>query len=157
MNRNRKGSVGMLKITEILIKLKEMDTSMPEELIAIYLYGSSITGRLRVESDIDIAILPSYKTTEDERLIMISQVESLIAKLLKERGTQREISIVNLRDKLLSLTLQHKIVTEGLLLYEKESMERIEFENAVKREYFDFAPYLARLRKRKYGDLHAEI
>jgi predicted nucleotidyltransferase len=139
------------------MKLKEMGFLMPEELVAVYLYGSSVTGKLRVESDIDIAILPSYKTSGDERLILISQVESIIAKILGEKGIRREISIVNLRDKFLSLTLQHKIVTEGLLLYEKESMERLEFENAVKREYFDFVPYLARLRKRKYGDLHAKI
>jgi streptomycin 3"-adenylyltransferase len=132
-------------------------TSMPEELIAVYLYGSSVTGKLRVESDIDIAILPSYKTTEDERLIIISQVEGIIAKLLREKGIRREISIVNLRDKFFTLTLQYRIVTEGLLLYEKGAMERLEFENSVKREYFDFAPYLAQLRKRKYGDLYEKV
>jgi len=134
-----------------------MGTSVPGELVAGYLYGSSMTGRLRVESDIDIAILPSYQTSGEERLILISKVESIIAKLLGEKGIRREISIVNLRDKFLSLTLQYKIVTEGLLLYEKEPMERLEFENAVKREYFDFMPYLSQLRKRKYGDLHAKV
>jgi len=147
----------MLRIMKNLSKLKEMEISLPEGLVAIYLYGSSVTGKLRVESDIDIAILPSYKTSEDERLILISKVESIIARLLVEKGIRREISIVNLRDKFLSLTLQHKIITEGFLLYEKEAMERLEFENAVKREYFDFAPYLIRLRKRKYGDLHTKI
>lgn len=154
---NRKGLVSKIRITENLNKLEEMGISMPEGLVALYLYGSSITGKLRVDSDIDIAILPSYNTTGDDRLILISKVESIIAKLLGEKGIQREISIVNLRDKFLSLTLQHKIITEGLLLYEKEPMERLEFENAVKREYFDFAPYLSLLRKRKYGDLHAKI
>ncbi len=147
----------MKNIVKNLNHLKEIEFSMPEGLVAIYLYGSLMTGRLRVESDIDIAILPSYQTSGDERLIMISQVESIITKLLAEKGIRREISIVNLRDKFLSLTLQYKIITEGLLLYEKEPMERLEFENAVKREYFDFSPYLSLLRKRKYGDLHAKV
>jgi predicted nucleotidyltransferase len=147
----------MPQIKEILMNLKETGFSMPERLVAIYLYGSSMTGRLRVESDIDIAILPSYQTSGGERLILISKVESIIAKLLGEKGIRREISIVNLRDKFLSLTLQYKIITEGLLLYEKEPMERLEFENAVKREYFDFAPYLSLFRKRKYGDLHSKV
>lgn len=147
----------MVKIPDILIKLEEMDTPLPQELIAIYLFGSSVAGRLRVESDIDIAILPSYQTTEEQRLILISQVEGVIAKLLAAHGIRREISIVNLREKFLSLSLQYKIVTEGVLLYEKGAMERLEFENSVKREYFDFAPYLARLRKRKYGDLYSKI
>ncbi len=147
----------MKNIVKNLNHLKEMGNSLPEGLVAIYLYGSSMTGRLRVESDIDIAILPSYQTSGDERLILISKVESIIAKLLGEKGIRREISIVNLRDKFLSLTLQYKIITEGLLLYEKEPTERVEFENAVKREYFDFAPYLSQLRKRKYGDLYSKV
>ncbi len=147
----------MKNIVKNLNHLKEMGNSLPEGLVAIYLYGSSMTGRLRVESDIDITILPSYQTSGDERLILISKVESIIAKLLGEKGIRREISIVNLRDKFLSLTLQYKIITEGLLLYEKEPTERVEFENAVKREYFDFAPYLSQLRKRKYGDLYSKV
>lgn len=134
-----------------------MTTSLPDGLIAIYLYGSSVRGKLRAESDIDIAILPSHKTTDEQRLILISQVEGAIAKLLKENGIQRDISIVNLRDKFLSLTLQYKIITSGFLLYERESTERLEFENYVKREYFDFAPYLSQLRKRKYGSLYTKI
>lgn len=154
---NRERLIDMSKIPSILIKLKEMGAPLPEELIAIYLFGSSVVGRLRVESDIDIAILPSYQTTEEQRLILISQVEGVIAKLLAAHGIRREISIVNLREKFLSLSLQYKIVTEGVLLYEKGAMERLEFENSVKREYFDFAPYLARLRKRKYGNLYSKI
>lgn len=147
----------MLKIKDILINLRKMNTSFPEGLIAIYLYGSSVTGRLRAESDIDIAILPSHQTTEEQRLILISQVEDVIARLLKEKGIRRDISIVNLRDKFLSLSLQYKIVTEGLLLYEKEAIERLEFENYVKREYFDFTHYVSQLRKRKYGNLYKKI
>lgn len=147
----------MLKIPDILINLRKMKTSLPEGLIAIYLYGSSLSGRLRAESDIDIAILPSHQTTKEQRLMLISQVEDVVDRLLKEKGIRREISVVNLRDKFLSLSLQYKIVTKGLLLYEKDAIERLEFENYVKGEYFDFAPYLSRFRKRKYGNLYEKI
>lgn len=134
-----------------------MGSSVPDGVVAVYLYGSSITGRLRAESDIDIAILPSYRTTGDERLILISKVESIITKLLGGKGIKREVSIVNLRDKFLAVTLQYRIITGGLLLYEKDTIERIEFENTVKREYFDFRPYISQLRKKKYGDLHEKV
>ena len=147
----------MKNIVKKLNHLKEMGNSMPEGVVAIYLFGSSIAGRLRIESDIDIAILPSYRTTDDERLILISKVESIIAKLLGEINIKREVNIVNLRDKFLALTLQYRIVTEGLLLYEKDTVERIEFEIGVKSEYFDFRPYINRLRKGKYGDLHEKV
>ncbi|MCX8118894.1 MAG: nucleotidyltransferase domain-containing protein [Desulfobacterota bacterium] len=104
----------MPKIPSVLKQLRKPSGSLQEGRVAIYLYGSSVAGRLRAESDIDIAILPSYKATGDERLILISQVEGLIAKLLSQHGIRREISVVNLRDKFLSLSLQYKIVTEGL-------------------------------------------
>lgn len=72
----------------------------------------------------------------------------------EKKKIHREISVVDLRGKFLPLTLQYKIITVGILLYEKDVVERIEFESAVKGEYFDFAPYLNILIKRKYGDLH---
>ncbi len=147
----------MKDLLKNLTRLKEMGNSVPEGVVAIYLYGSSIKGRLMAESDIDIAILPSYRTTEDERLILISKVESIVTKLLREIDIRREVSIVNLRNKFLALTLQYEIVTHGLLLYEKDKVERIEFENAIIGEYFDFIPYINLLRKRKYGYLREKV
>ncbi len=144
-----------MQLADILLKVKSKD--IPEGVIAIYLYGSSVTGGMREESDIDIGFLPSHKTTVDERLVLISKVESIVAKLLGEKNIRREISVVDLRGKFLALTLQRKIITEGILLYEKDTMERLEFENAVKREFYDFAPYLSFLRARKYGYLHSKV
>ena len=56
-----------MQFADILRKVKSMD--IPEGVVAIYLYGSSVNGKMREESDIDIAFLPSFKTTLDERLI----------------------------------------------------------------------------------------
>jgi len=147
----------MKNIVKTLNRLNEIGNSLPEEIVAIYLFGSSITGRLRVESDIDVAILPSYRTTNDERLVLISKVESIIAKLLGEKNIRREVNIVNLRDRFLSLNLQYRIITGGILLYEKDRVERIEFENGVRGEFFDFALYTNLFRKKKYGDLHEKV
>jgi len=148
-----------MQVRDILRKLRSKTISppVPKEIIALYLYGSSVTGKLREESDIDIAFLPSHKTTEEKRLIIIARVEDLIEKLLREISISREISVLNLRDKYVSLSLQYKVITEGILIYEKDTFERLEFENAVKREYFDFIPYLRSLRKRKYGNLLEKI
>ncbi len=150
------GNLKRFQIINILHKFKSKDlaSSMPEELIALYLYGSSVKGVLREESDIDIAIFPSHRAKEDERLILIAKAESIFDKLLRENGVWREISILDLRGKFVPLPLQYKIITEGILFYEKDPIERLEFENAVKREYFDFLPYLGFLRKKKYGHIH---
>jgi predicted nucleotidyltransferase len=128
-----------------------------EGLIAVYLYGSMISGRLRKESDIDIAILPSYRTTTDERLELISKVEGCVSDLIGRISIKRDISVLDLRGKYVSLTLQYKIITEGILLHETDKDERLEFENAVKGEYFDFALYLRSLRQRRYGDISQKV
>lgn len=148
-----------MEVDEILrnVRSEKISRSVPKEIIAIYLYGSSVTGKLRKESDIDIALLPSYKTTEEKRLITIAQLEGVIEKLLREMGISREISVLNLREKYVSVSLQYKVITEGILIYEKDALERLEFENTVKREYFDFVPYLRFLRKRKDGHLLQKI
>jgi len=148
-----------MQVNEILRKVRSENISrpIPKEIIALYLYGSSVTGKLRKESDIDIAFLPSHKTAEEERLIIIAKVEGMIEKLLREMGTSREISVLDLRGKYVSVSLQYKVITKGILIYEKDARERIEFENTTKREYFDFVPYLRFLRKRKYGHLLQKI
>ena len=48
------------------LELKDISSVVAEELTALYLYGSSVKGRLREESDVDIAILPSHKIDEEE-------------------------------------------------------------------------------------------
>jgi predicted nucleotidyltransferase len=128
-----------------------------KELTAIYIYGSLISGKLRNESDIDIAVLPSYKTTDDERLELISKVEGAVSSIIKDAGEQRDISLLDLRGKYVSLLLQYKVITDGILLYENNREERLDFENAVKSEYFDFVPFIEFLRKRRYGDIFQKV
>jgi predicted nucleotidyltransferase len=132
-------------------------SSIPEGIVAIYLYGSMITGRVREESDIDIAILPLHNIADEEKLVLIAKIEGIVSKMLKEKGILREVSIVDLRGRFIPLTLQYKIVTEGIRLYERNAAERVEFENALKREYFDFIPYLEYLQERKYGNLRSKV
>jgi predicted nucleotidyltransferase len=148
-----------MQVNEILRKVRSENISrpIPKEIVALYLYGSSVTGKLRNESDIDIAFLPSHKTTKEERLIIVAKVEGFIEKLLRKMGISREISVLDLREKYVSVSLQYKVITEGILIYEKDALERLEFENIVKSEYFDFVPYLRLLRKRKYGHLLQKI
>jgi predicted nucleotidyltransferase len=143
--------------TNINLELKINPSSIPEEIIALYLYGSVIEGRLRKESDIDIAVLPSYKITVEARLGLIARIESIFSQLLRGSSGLREISVADLRGKFVPLTLQYKIITDGILVYEKDALERLDFENAVKGEYFEFVPYLHLLRKKKYGHIHAEV
>lgn len=130
---------------------------VPEGIVAIYLYGSAIKGELREDSDIDLAILPSYDFNDMERLELISKVEGAVTSILRESGMKYEISVVDMRGRYTSLMLQYKIVTEGIRVYEADPVQRIEFENALKGEYFDFQPYISSLRRKKYGGILQKV
>lgn len=129
----------------------------PGGVVALYLYGSFIKGRLRAESDIDVAFLPSSKIAVDERLMLISKVEALVASILKAMGIQRDISVLDLKGKYVPVTLQYKVITEGMLFFERDRDARVEFENTVKGEYFDFMPFLESLREKRYGALSEKV
>lgn len=145
-----------LNINELL-KSKMKEIPMPDRIVAIYVYGSIIHDKLRNDSDVDIAMLPSFETKDLERLQLISKVQAIILKAFKSIGIDREVSVLDLRGKYVSLQLLYSVVTKGILIYEINPIERIDFENAVKREYYDFIPYLIYLRKKKYGDLYKKV
>lgn len=126
---------------------------LPDAVEAVYLYGSLVRGRLRADSDIDIALLVAYGIDDMEKLEVIAKIEAIFTSLLKEMGFQQEVSILDLHGRYLSVELQYKVVTEGIPVYTKDLLKRLEFENSVKREYFDFSPYLRSLRERRYGHL----
>jgi len=147
------GSQGLIQ----LLKSKLKELSLSERIVAIYAYGSIVKGRLRNDSDIDIAMLPSFETDVFEKLQLISKVDAIITSATKSSGIDKEVSVLDMRGKYVSLQLLYKIITEGIMIYESDPIDRINYENAVKREYFDFIPYLLYLRKRKYGDLYKKV
>ncbi len=131
--------------------------TIPVDVKAIYLYGSMVSGRIRKDSDLDVAILLSHKLNHFRRLELISKIESIFTSCLVESGLKQEVSVLDLRGKYVSFQLQYRVLTEGILVFERDPSQRLEFENAVKREYFDFLPFLKFLRKAKYGNLSQKV
>lgn len=111
---------------------------LPEGIIALYLYGSIQQGRLREDSDVDVALLPSPILDDSEKLQLIAKVEALFTSALREIGLPREVSVLEMRGKYVPLELLHQVITRGTLVYEQDASERLEFENALQGEYFDF-------------------
>lgn len=148
-----------MKSQEILDVLREelKKVAVPDGVAALYAYGSIVRDTFRNDSDIDIAMLPSHDTNDMERLRLMSQVEAIIGSALHSQGIHREISVLDMRGKYVSLQLLYNVITRGIVLYQSTSEERISFEHAVTRDYFDFVPYLLSIRKRKYGDLYKKV
>ena len=139
------------------LKTKLSDITIPEGIEAIYLYGSIVKNKVRADSDIDVAMLPTHKIDDFGRLELISKIQSIFTSLFLKAGFKQEISVLDLRGKYSSLQLLYKVITEGVFVFERDRLQRLDFENAVKRDYFDFEPFLRLLRKEKHGTLFQKV
>jgi predicted nucleotidyltransferase len=144
-----------MKNNDLRDKLKNRikTIKLPQGIVGLYLYGSVLNDNLRTDSDIDVGMLTSHRVKPIDRLNLIAVVEAEIKSLFASLDYEREISVLDMRGKYVSVPLLFKVVTEGFLFYEKNRNERINFENAIKSEYFDLKPYIDSLIKEKYEDL----
>lgn len=108
-----------------------------------YLFGSRVLelGALST-SDYDIAVSLGRGTPAsrfDKRLHLI---RDLAAPLAPHRA---DVVVI---DDTHSATLRYSIVTEGRVLYERDSGARIDFELRTLREYEEFKPFLKSFNRR---------
>lgn len=94
------------------------------DLIAIYLFGSSVQGTPGLESDIDLAILPVQPLNPLERWNLAQDLANLL---------KREVDLVDLRKA--STVMRMQVVSSGQYLYESNRQERDRFENYVFSSY----------------------
>ncbi|MBI4513706.1 MAG: nucleotidyltransferase domain-containing protein [Gemmatimonadetes bacterium] len=108
------------------------------EVAAAYAYGSRVGGRALPLSDLDLAFVLAAGAARDDALF----AERLAARLASELGTAAEIDAHVAED--LPLPVRGRIVTQGVLVYERDPARRVEFETSTRRLYFDFLPFLDR-------------
>ena len=93
-------------------------------LIAIYLFGSSVQGTPGLESDIDLAILPVQPLNPLERWNLAQDLANLL---------KREVDLVDLRKA--STVMRMQVISSGQYLYESNRQERDRFEDYVFSSY----------------------
>ncbi len=94
------------------------------DLIAIYLFGSSVQGTSGLESDIDLAILPVQPLNPLERWNLAQDLANLL---------KREVDLVDLRKA--STVMRMQVISSGQYLYESNRQERDRFEDYVFSSY----------------------
>lgn len=102
---------------------------LKEGVLAVYLFGSQITGFSNKESDLDLAVLIS-----DKKKISVRDLLKLLLANNSNLSTNLHLSLIDMETSPLFL---YQIVKNGFCVYEKEPYERIKFESRVLSLYYD--------------------
>ena len=108
-------------------------------MVCAYLYGSQARDEAGRHSDVDIAILlekTPAPTLDGIGLDLGAEIEDYIGKPV-------DLVILNRAP----VDLIHRILRDGILVYEGDTSARIRFEVRARGEYFDLLPYLRRYRR----------
>lgn len=112
-----------------------------EGLDAVYLYGSVARGDSREDSDVDLGLLCS-ESADRGFFGVRSRLEDDLEHLLG-----RSVQAVVLDTA--SPDFVHRVLRDGVLMYERDPSSRIRFEVSARREYLDLLPVLREYRRVK--------
>ncbi len=101
------------------------------EVLAVYLFGSHATGRLHLESDVDLALVTAHPGAHTRKLDILTDLA---------RSGFCEVSLVFLDTA--DVVLRYEAVRHNRLIYSTRDFDRGAFYAKVVREYLDFEPYL---------------
>lgn len=109
-----------------------------------YLFGSRATGQgLRVSSDYDFAVFFGTGTPRvrfAKRLKLMQDLQEIVAPGMVD---------LLVLDDTRSTTLRYSVISEGKVIYARDSNARIDFEFRTMHEYEDFSPFL-----RMYNEMY---
>jgi predicted nucleotidyltransferase len=115
-----------------------VDTVNHTDIVCVYMYGSVARGEARGTSDIDVAVL--YAQEPPPLLDSLGlELGSTLERLL---GKPVDLVILNRAP----LDLIHRVLRDGVLVYESDPSSRIRFEVQARSAYFDLLPYLRQYR-----------
>jgi len=114
-------------------------------VIAVYLFGSALEGPYRPSSDIDLAFLVRH--ADYRRDPLDSSAAAYLAATAVSLARDRKTDVIILNGA--SVELAFEIVTEGACILDFDPEARIEYEVGRKGLYYDFKPFLEKLRSEK--------
>ena len=128
-----------MDLTSATNRLREYFASHAEGVVCVYLFGSVARGTARADSDIDVAVL----LERDPPPTLAGSAVSLAGEL--ERGLGAPVDLVVLNRA--PVDLVHRVLRDGVLVFDPRPRERIRFEVGARNAYFDLKPILDRYRK----------
>ena len=125
---------GSEKRENLIHHLKEV-IEKEEEILFAYLYGSYACGLLLPDSDIDVAVY--FKPSDLKKYLEIERrlLSALIDKIHSDRI---DLKILNV----LPLIHQYYVLKDGITIFIKDDMARVDFDTRVMLRFFELKPYL---------------
>ena len=103
---------------------------------AVYVFGSTGSGKMHPESDLDMAIVSRSTTLKDNKLQILTELASL-------GFCNADLIFLDTGD----IVLQYEAVRQNRLIYSVQDFDRGTMYSKVIRQYLDFVPYLETQRK----------
>jgi predicted nucleotidyltransferase len=119
-------------VLEIEAKTKEVLGAVPGLRLAI-LHGSVATGKMRKDSDVDLALLFDRPLDAEQKMLLISHLESEL---------QRDVDLVDLFA--LSGTILKQVLRKGRVLVQTQPGARAELIRKMIYNQTDMMPYVSR-------------
>ena len=107
-------------------------------ILAVYLFGSTATGKRHAESDLDLAVVPADASVRKQRLDMLSE-------LARSGFDHVDLVFLDTND----IVLKFEAVRANRLIYQTSEFDPGSYYSKIVRQYFDFEPYL-RVQRQAY-------
>ena len=129
-----------------------LDSGTPIKSIdAIYIFGSVLDKKnFKQNSDIDIAFLVDKSLYKKDPLKASTDSYLISTQIGLTLERQTDVIILNSA----SIETAFQIISTGIIAYENNPENRIEYEIAIKGMYYDFKPFLDTLRSNSLSGLN---
>ena len=117
---------------EIMDRVRAAVAEAPHDVVAVYLYGSYGRGAAGEDSDVDLGLLLAASPAPT-----LSNVARDVEATVESRiGKQVEAVALNCA----APDLVHRVLSDGVILLDRDKAARIRFEVRARNEYFDLEP-----------------
>lgn len=148
----RRGRANLSRVTNAAILERALE---PERALvaAAWLFGSRARGDARPASDLDLAVLLRAGATEGGRgfVTPATELAARLAGRLGGFGVEASLDLIVMDSA--PVDLAHRVLREGVLVFEAARDERVRHEMSVRSRYWDMAPFWREYRRLRPGAL----